>query len=75
MSTNALKLAPKLGLNPLFFVDNVKIKKGDLKNLEIKSIAAVTILTEKSATDVYGNEGSDGVVLVKTKTFARKIYT
>ncbi len=68
------EVGPKLGPNPLFIVDSVKIQRTDLKNLNPKTVARVMVLTDNSAKKRYNKEGNDGVVIIETKTFIRARY-
>lgn len=53
---------------PLYVLDGVKMKKGEsIDNLDPKNIASVTVLKDKSATEIYGAAGANGVVIIKTK--------
>jgi bla regulator protein blaR1 len=61
------KLTNKNGTEPLYVIDG-KITTGEaLSKLNPNEIESVEILKDKSATVLYGEQGKNGVVLVKTK--------
>jgi len=70
----AVAQAPKLGNNPIFFIDSVRVDKSGLANMDANDVAMVTVLKEKSAVAHFGDAGKDGVVLIETKAFVRKRY-
>lgn len=52
---------------PLYIIDDVEMEPGsDLNNLDVKYIESISVLKNKSATDLYGNRGKNGVVIVTT---------
>lgn len=55
--------------NALVIVDGVKQKKGffNLNSIDPNTIESINILKNQSATAIYGDEGKDGVVMIKTK--------
>lgn len=54
--------------SPLIIVDGEKMSKDfDLNSVNPKEIESISVLKDKSATDVYGDEGKNGVILVTTK--------
>ncbi|MDD2474336.1 MAG: TonB family protein [Dysgonamonadaceae bacterium] len=66
--------------NPLYIVDDVKMIKGFRLNSIIPTkIESISVLKDKSALEVYGEEGKDGVILItlkdKTKTPTKKPET
>lgn len=63
--------------NALVIVDGVKQKKGffNLNSIDPNTIESIDILKNQSATAVYGDEGKDGVVIIKTKKKAATIVT
>lgn len=57
------------GVQPLITVDGKKMPQGfDLNTVDANTIESITILKEKKAVEVYGNEGKAGVITVKTKS-------
>ena len=69
------------GARPLFVVDGVPLNDTDLTsnqganqglnplaNINPNDIASISVLKDASATAVYGSRGSNGVVLITTKT-------
>lgn len=55
------------GNEPLYVVDGVPINANKLGYLNPNSIKNVTLLKDASATSIYGNRGSNGVVILTTK--------
>lgn len=53
--------------DPLIFVDKKRVTSDELKQLNRDDIESVSVLKEKSATAIYGDEGKDGVILIETK--------
>jgi TonB-dependent SusC/RagA subfamily outer membrane receptor len=54
--------------NPVVVVDGVITTKAALDNLNPDVIASVDVLKGSSATAAYGDKGSEGAIIVKTKT-------
>lgn len=52
---------------PLVYIDDVKSTAEDLKRLQPDKIKSIDVLKDKAATEKYGDEGKNGVILVKTK--------
>jgi TonB-dependent SusC/RagA subfamily outer membrane receptor len=55
--------------NALIIVDGVKQSKGffNLNSIDPNTIESISILKDKAATDTYGEEGKEGVIIIKTK--------
>ncbi len=53
--------------NPLYVIDGIQKGSGDFNNLAPNDIESISILKDASAA-IYGSRGSNGVVLVTTKT-------
>lgn len=53
--------------NPLVIIDGVPGDKGSLKKLNPNEIANITVRKDKSATEVYGEKGKNGVIVITTK--------
>ncbi|WP_157887043.1 hypothetical protein [Hymenobacter sp. PAMC 26628] len=60
--------------DPIYFVDSIKIMKAELAKYEPSQIAILTVYKDKSATDILGGEGVNGLIYIETKEFARKRY-
>jgi TonB-dependent SusC/RagA subfamily outer membrane receptor len=61
------KLTNKNGTEPLYVIDG-KITTGEvLSKLSPNQIESVDVLKDNSATVLYGEQGKNGVVLIKTK--------
>ena len=52
--------------NPLFIIDGMKT--GDINNVEPGDIESIEILKDAASSAIYGTEGSNGVVLITTKS-------
>jgi TonB-dependent SusC/RagA subfamily outer membrane receptor len=52
---------------PLIFIDGKESDRTELSKLKRDAIESVSILKEKSATELYGEKGKNGVILVVTK--------
>lgn len=54
--------------DPLYVVDGFPV--GDISHIAPNDIESVEVLKDASATAIYGSRGSNGVILVKTKSGA-----
>jgi len=54
--------------DPLYVLDGVPLAQGFLRNLNQNEIESVTVLKDAAATAIYGNRGTNGVILITTKT-------
>jgi TonB family protein len=52
---------------PLYMLDGVIIESGKMKDVKHEDIEKVEVLKGKTATDLYGEKGKNGVVLITTK--------
>ncbi len=52
---------------PMILIDGVKMDKGSLSLIDPNFIKEMTVLKNKSAVELYGEEGKHGVILVTTK--------
>ncbi|ATL47578.1 hypothetical protein COR50_10585 [Chitinophaga caeni] len=57
---------------PIYVVDGIIIKQGQLKDLKPDDIESITVLKEANATALYGEAAKDGVIVVATKKNASK---
>ena len=55
------------GKEPLYIVDGKEVTPSVMSALNPDKIERVTVLKDKSATDLYGEEGQNGVVLITLK--------
>ena len=53
--------------NALFIVDGKEISKEEFYKIDVKTIQAVNVLKNESATKLYGDKGKNGVVLITLK--------
>jgi TonB-linked outer membrane protein, SusC/RagA family len=54
--------------NPLYVVDGFPMEDFNISSLNMNDIASIDILKDASATAVYGARGSNGVVIITTKS-------
>jgi TonB-dependent SusC/RagA subfamily outer membrane receptor len=54
------------GKSPLIFLDGEKFT-GDMGDIDPNDIESITVLKDESAIESYGEEGKDGVILIRTK--------
>lgn len=52
---------------PLFVVDGVPVNQERFRQLTKEDIESVSVLKNTTATAIYGNRGTDGVILITTK--------
>jgi TonB-dependent SusC/RagA subfamily outer membrane receptor len=53
--------------NPLYILDGVPISNEQYKNLDQKAIKSIDVLKDANAIAMYGNRGTNGVIVIKTK--------
>ncbi len=59
------------GSSPLYIVDGAPIREQDLANIPNEDIENITILKDAAMTARYGSRGSNGVVVITTKSGKR----
>ncbi len=52
---------------PLFIVDGKPVNKKDLSHINPKDIKSVNVLKDAESTAIYGNRGSQGVIIISTQ--------
>ncbi|HZL12278.1 MAG TPA: TonB family protein [Prolixibacteraceae bacterium] len=52
---------------PLVVIDGVVAKTQNVNNIPPETIESITVLKDESASDLYGDKGKNGVVLITTK--------
>lgn len=55
------------GTGPLYIVDGFQMENG-LRNVDINDIESIDVMKDASATAIYGARGSNGVILITTKS-------
>lgn len=55
------------GTDPLYVVDGFQMEDG-LQNVDINDIESIDVMKDASATAIYGARGSNGVILITTKS-------
>ncbi|WP_246581599.1 M56 family metallopeptidase [Echinicola shivajiensis] len=53
--------------NPLYVVNGVVQTDKEMKKMDPKNIASITVLKNGDATNLYGSKAQDGVILITTK--------
>jgi TonB-dependent SusC/RagA subfamily outer membrane receptor len=66
---NSLRVAPE----PLYVIDGVPVQPGLSRNFQLESIsteniASISVLKDGDATAIYGSRGTNGVILIETKS-------
>lgn len=60
---------PFNGKSPLIVVDGEKMSKDfKLSSINPNDIQSISVLKDKSATEIYGDEGENGVIIITKKT-------
>ncbi|MDT0559430.1 carboxypeptidase-like regulatory domain-containing protein [Ichthyenterobacterium sp. W332] len=54
---------------PLIILDGNPISESELKEMKPEKIKSIEILKDADSTAIYGNRGSNGVVVIKTKDY------
>ncbi|WDO14800.1 von Willebrand factor type A domain-containing protein [Flavobacterium sp. WW92] len=52
---------------PLYVVDGMPLDEKGFKSVDQNEIEEINVLKDATATSIYGNRGSNGVIVVKTK--------
>lgn len=60
------KLKQILPGNPLVFIDGKRITEEDEGSINVRSIMGLTVIEGEEATELYGEEAKDGVLIIKT---------
>ncbi len=53
--------------DPLIIIDGNRVSTEEIKALDASTIDHVDVLKDKSSTEMYGEEGKNGVILITTK--------
>ncbi|MGY0406887.1 MAG: SusC/RagA family TonB-linked outer membrane protein, partial [Polaribacter sp.] len=56
------------GQEPLYIVDGIPVGENDLNLINSNDIKTISILKDAASASVYGSRGSNGVVVITTKT-------
>ena len=57
----------KEGASPLVLIDQTEASTETMNKLDPQCIESITVLKDASATDIYGEKGKNGVILITTK--------
>lgn len=57
----------------LIFIDEKKVTGEELNKLNPNDIESITVLKDKSAVNLYGEEGKNGVVIIKLKKSEKEL--
>lgn len=68
-STILLRGANSIGGNqePLFIIDDIAVDEDSFEAINPNDIESISVLKDASATAIYGNRATGGVIIVKTK--------
>ncbi|WP_019540417.1 M56 family metallopeptidase [Proteiniphilum acetatigenes] len=56
------------GTSPLIILDGEKMPKDfELNSIDVKEIESMSVLKDKNATEIYGDEGKNGVIIITKK--------
>ena len=56
-----------LKVKPTYIIDGVKVLESALSSLDPKEIASMNVLKDEKAIELYGEDGKNGVIEIKTK--------
>lgn len=71
--TTSINASGEVGINsPLIVIDGIESSINALYDIDLFQIESVTILKDASATALYGEQASNGVILVKRKANSQK---
>lgn len=56
------------GTEPLWIIDGIAVDGDGMSTLNPNDIASINVLKDASATAIYGSRGSNGVIIVTTKS-------
>ena len=62
------------GNPPLILVDGKKITHDEMSKINKNTIESINVLKDAIAVNKYGDEGKNGVILIKLKPFTRMLY-
>jgi len=68
------RIIKKIGDKPIVFIDSAKVDYSQIAKYEADQIASFTVLLDKDAVNLMGEDGKDGVIYIETKKFARIRY-
>ena len=72
LKQNPLKLGKStvvpMSENVLYILDGKEISAKDMKEIKPTTIENITVLKDKSAIELYGEKGKNGVILITTKS-------
>ena len=60
---------------PLYIVDGKEVTSSIMSALDVNKIESMTVLKDKSATELYGDKGKNGVILITLKGSDKKPIT
>ncbi len=55
------------GKTPIFLVDGKEMDRQEFAAINPENIASISVLKDKSATEIYGDKGKNGVVIITLK--------
>ncbi|MBT3382729.1 MAG: TonB family protein [Prolixibacteraceae bacterium] len=63
--SEVVRISPNMKNPPLYIVDGKEVE--DITYLPPENIESIDVLKDKSATDLYGEKGKNGVICIETK--------
>lgn len=73
-SQSPKRIIKKIGNNPIIFIDSLNVHSSEMQKYDPKVISLFTVYKDKEATDLFGEDGRDGVIYIETKPFSEKRY-
>jgi hypothetical protein len=64
----------KIGPRSLFIIDSQRVKASDIAKYSPDSVTTVVVIFDTSAIRLYGDSAKNGVVIVETRSFARRKF-
>ena len=59
--------SPNTNVEPLYIIDGTPTNADDFRSLPPQAVKSVEVLKDASAAAIYGNRGSNGVIIITTK--------
>ncbi|GGD32077.1 alpha-2-macroglobulin family protein [Flavobacterium orientale] len=58
---------------PLYVIDGVPLNQESFRNINANDIESVSVLKDAAATAIYGNRGTNGVIIINTKSALKEL--
>lgn len=69
-----IALAQQPAYEPIYVLDSIKAKPDTFKTINPKDISTVSVIKDATAIELLGKEGTNGIIYIETKTFAKKRF-